>query len=73
MTMFNVTCLAHSDERTENYDPTLQFPSNSTERFSLFLLIILVLGRTLLFWFILTTLIYLVSSSTWQLFSVAKL
>ncbi len=47
--MKEITC---TDERTENYYLAMQFPLSSTEHFSIFQVIVLVLiVVTLLFWF----------------------
>lgn len=53
-----------SEEPTDNHHLTLRFPLSSTERFCI------LRAATLLFWFCVTTLISLVSTSSEQLFSV---
>lgn len=66
MTVCNVKEVTRSNEPTDNYRPTLQFPFSSMEHFSVFQLI---RPATLLFWFTRTALFSIVPRHIGQLFS----
>ncbi len=70
MTVCDVKEVTHSDAPTKNYHPNLQFPLALQSFLAiLWLIVLILLSATLLFWFTLAALISLVSSCSRQLFS----